>query len=161
MNGSAVHRIEVTLKGEFVDPESQSTVTLLRSAGAGSVSRVKTSRIYELHGALTIAQVQRISRELLGDAVTQEFRLLPSPPPSSNGGPLWRVEIRLKPTMADPIGDTIREAIGEMGLPLPESVRVLSVFRVESKCGKPQIEAVIARSLANPVIHSFTVTASS
>jgi phosphoribosylformylglycinamidine (FGAM) synthase PurS component len=161
MNGSGTHRIEVTLKGEFSDPEALSAAALLRSAGAGSVSRVRTSRIYELHGALTIAQVQRISRELLSDTVTQEFRLLPNPPPASNGGPLWRIELRLKATITDPVGDTIREAIGEMGLPLPESVRVLSVFRVESKCGKPQIEASVARSLANPVIHSFAVMASS
>lgn len=161
MSGIGVHRIEISLKSEFNDPVAFSTAALLRATGAHSINRVKTSRIYEISGAFTIAQIHRMSRELLGDPVTEESRILPNPLPASNGGPLWRIEIRLKPTVSDPEADTIREAIAEMGLPLPDSIRVLSIFKIDSKCPKPQIETAVSRGLANPIIHLFSVTASS
>lgn len=161
MNGAATHRIEVFFKREFNDTEALSSLALLRSAGASSVKNVRVSRVYEIRGTFTISQINRLSRDLLADPVTQEFKILPPTLPLSNGGPLWRADIRLKSAVSDPAADTIREAIVDMGFPTPDFVRVSSIFKIESKCGKPQIEAVLARSLANPVIHSFSVAASS
>ena len=161
MNGIGVHRVEVSLKNEFTDSEAIAASALLRATGAHSINRIKTSKVYEVSGSFTIAQIHRLSRELLSDPVTQESRILSNPLPTPSSGPLWRIEIRLKPTVSDPEADTIRDAILEMGLPLPDSVRVLSIFKVESKCPKPQMEAAVSRGLANPVIHLFSVTASS
>ena len=159
MIAASTHRIEVSLKSEYGDAESSSLAVVLKSSGAPTVSKVRKSRLYEIRGSFTAAHINRLSRDLLCDPITEDFRVLSQPP--STQGPFWRVEVRLKPTVLDPEADTIKSAMIEMGFPAPDFVRISSVYKIESKCGKPRIEAAAAKCLLNPIIHLYSVTACS
>jgi phosphoribosylformylglycinamidine (FGAM) synthase PurS component len=155
---SASYQVEVKLKSDYADAEGQSALGLLHSLGVNTAKEVRASRVYELKGPLTAAQVQQAARELLCDPVTQEFRVFgSSQTPVLNGMNHWRVEVWLKSSVSDPVGDTVLAALLEMGLGAPETVRVGTVYHVSGKCGRNQLEKAVARSLANPVVHRFSV----
>ncbi|MBI3553241.1 MAG: phosphoribosylformylglycinamidine synthase subunit PurS [Elusimicrobia bacterium] len=157
-NGASSYQVEIKLRPDYTDAEGQGALGLLHSLGVNTAREVRASRLYELRGALTSAQVQQAARELLCDPVTQEFRMFNGHTPVLNGMNHWRIEVWLKPSVTDPVGDTVRAALEEMGLAAAESVRVGTAYHVTGKCGRNQLEKAVARSLANPVIHRFTVT---
>ncbi len=150
--------IEVMLRREFPDPAGASALSLLRQAGVMTAREVRESLLYDVRGPLSAIHLQQAARELLADPVTQEFRLAaPAPIAALNGMNQWRVEVWLKDAVSDPVGDSVREAIGDLGLPAPLSVRAGRAWRIEGKCHRVQLEKAVSRTLANPVIHRFIV----
>lgn len=154
---SAACRIEVRLKAEFADAEGAAALARLNGLGLNTAREVRTSHLYELRGSFNSGHIQQAVRELLCDAVTQEHRILSPAPPVMNGMTHWRVEVWLKDSVSDPVGESVRAALAELGLPPAEGVRVAKVFRITGKCGRAQLERLVPRALANPLIHRFTV----
>lgn len=152
------HLIEVKLKPEFTDAEGAAALALLREQGLSQLKEVRTGRLYELKGSLSANQAHLAGRDLLCDAVTQEFRLVPNASAPLNGMNAWRVEVWLKPTVSDPVGATVVEALAEAGLPRPTSARCASLYLLNGRAVKAQIEKAVAKSLANPLIHRVVVT---
>ncbi len=152
------HVIEVRLRGDFIDAEGQGALALLKEQGLTSLKEVRTGRLYELCGSLTANQAQQAGRDVLCDAVTQEYRLVPAGTAPMNGMNFWRVEVWLKPTVSDPVGATVVEAVAEAGLPRPTTARCASLYLLSGRAMKPQIEKAFAKSLANPLIHRVVVT---
>lgn len=153
----ASYQVEVKLRPEFPDAAGAEALALLQEAGLNTAKAVRVSQIYEIKGPLNNGHVQQAARELLSDNVTQEFRLAANVP-VLNGMNYWRVEVWLKSTVSDPVGETVRQAIAEMGLPTPQSVRRGLAYHISGKCGRNHLEKAVSRCLANPVIHRFTVS---
>ena len=154
---ACAHKIEVRLRAEFTDAEGASALALLQGTGLPAAKEVRTSRVFEIAGVLNAGQVQQLARELLCDPVTQQFELVGASAPVSNGMSHWRVEVWLKPSVTDPVGDTVRRAMTEMGLPEPSSVRVGTAYHIAGRCGRAQLEKAVSRTLSNPVIHRVSV----
>lgn len=155
---SNTHLVEIRLKPEFADAEGAAALALLRGQGLTSIKEVRVARLYELKGPVTANHAQQAGRDLLGDPVTHEARLVAPGASPLNGMNFWRVEVWLKPTVTDPVGETVREAFAEMGLPRPESARCALVYRLNGRSTKPQIEKAVIKSLANPLIHRVVVS---
>ncbi|MEK7388648.1 MAG: phosphoribosylformylglycinamidine synthase subunit PurS, partial [Elusimicrobiota bacterium] len=90
--------IEVKLRAEFNDPEGLAALSLLREQGLTSLKDIRVGRLYELTGPLSNNQSQQIGKDILCDAVTQEYRLVTPVPSPMNGMNFWRVEVWLKPS---------------------------------------------------------------
>ncbi|MBI5630663.1 MAG: phosphoribosylformylglycinamidine synthase subunit PurS [Elusimicrobia bacterium] len=155
---SHVYLAEVRLKSDYSDSEGQAALSLLHSLGVNTAHEVRTSQIYKIKGPFSLSHIQQAARELLADSVTQEFRMLAPSAPGSNGASLWRVEVWLKDSVTDPVGETVRQTLAEMGLAEPESVRVGTAYYITGKCGRHQLEKAVPRCLANPVVHRFSVS---
>jgi phosphoribosylformylglycinamidine (FGAM) synthase PurS component len=155
---SATHLIEVRLRPEFADAEGASALALLQAQSLPSLKDARVSRLYEIKGPITANQVQQAAKDLLCDPVTQEHRVVTPTAPPLNGMNFWRVEVWLKPTVSDPVGETVRDAIAAMGLPRPDAVRCALVYRLSGRAAKAQIEKAVARTLANPLIQRALVT---
>ncbi len=153
-----VHLIEVKLRNEFNDAEGAAALALLREQGLTNLKEVRMGRLYEVTGSLTANQAHQAAKDLLCDAVTQEFRLVPASPAPMNGMNFWRVEVWLKPTVSDPVGATVAEAIAEGGLQRPTSARCGMLYLLDGRAVKAQVEKAVAKSLANPLIHRVVVT---
>ncbi|UPT74797.1 MAG: phosphoribosylformylglycinamidine synthase subunit PurS [Elusimicrobiota bacterium] len=150
--------LEVRLRTEYTDAEGAAALALLKEQGLTSLKEARMGRLYEITGALTANQAQQAGKDLLCDAVTQEFRVVPAGAAPMNGMNFWRVEVWLKPTVSDPVGATVVEAIAEAGLPKPASARCASLYLLSGRAMKAQIEKAVAKSLANPLIHRVVVT---
>jgi phosphoribosylformylglycinamidine (FGAM) synthase PurS component len=155
---SSTHLIEIRLRPEHIDAEGLAALPLLRAQGLTSLIEARVARVYEIKGALSANQVLQATKDLLCDAVTQEFRVLAPTPAPMNGANFWRVEVWLKPTVTDPVGETVRDAIAAMDLPRPESVRCALVYRLVGRSNKPALEKAVAKTLANPLIHRAVVS---
>ncbi len=149
--------VEATLKPELPDVDGARALELLRAAGVFTAHRVRVGKLYELRGALNLSHAQTAARELLCDCVTQDFRILSSAAPSSNGGNAWRVEVWLKSTLADSRGESAAHALLELGVPQPLAVRCGLAYHISGRCGCVQLEKAVNRLLANPALHSFSV----
>ena len=152
------YQVEVRLKSEFTDSEGLAALSILNGLGLNTARELRTSQIYAIRGPLGIGNIQQAAKELLSDAVTQEYRLIAPSAAFSNGMSHWRIEVWLKDSVTDSVGDTVRSAFVEMGLPTPQSVRVATAYRITGKCGKNQLERIIPRCLANPIIHRFIIS---
>ena len=153
-----IHIVEVKLRNEFNDAEGAAAMTLLREQGLSSLKQVRMGRLYEITGPLSANQVHQAAKELLCDAVTQEFRIVANTPAPTNGMNAWRVEVWLKPTVSDPVGATVVEALAEGDLPHPKAVRCAMLYILNGRAVKNQVEKAVAKSLANPLIHRVVVT---
>jgi len=155
---SNTHLIEVRLRPEHADAEGAAALTLLRAQGLTSLIEARVARLYEIKGPISANQVLQATKDLLCDAVTQEHRAITPSPAPMNGANFWRVEVWLKPTVSDPVGETVRDAIADMALPRPETVRCALVYRLVGRANKAALEKAVARSLANPLIHRAVVS---
>lgn len=155
---TSTHNIEVRLRPEHTDAEGAAALSLLVAQGMPSLREARVSRVYEIKGPISANQVLQATKDLLCDAVTQEFRVLTPANAPMNGMNFWRVEVWLKPTVTDPVGETVRDAIADMGLPRPESVRCAMVYRLSGRANKPQLEKAVSKCLANSLIHRAVVT---
>ena len=152
--GPGAYLVEVTLKPEFPDAEGICALSLLHATGLPAARCVRLGRLYDLRGPLNLSHVHIAVRELLCDGVTQNFRI-GRPAPSSNGGSLWRVEVW--PKTAAVRADALLLALQELGLPPAISVRCGRLYHITGKCGHLQLEKAVARSLAHPLTHTFSV----
>ena len=152
------HMIEVRLRPEHTDAEGTAALLLLQGQGLSALKECRVSRLFEIKGPLSANQVLQATKDLLCDAVTQEFRVIAPTPAPMNGMNFWRVEVWLKPTVTDPVGETVREAIADMSLPRPDAVRCAMVYRLSGRTTKAQLEKAVSKSLANPLIQRAIVT---
>ena len=152
------HLIEVRLRPEHADAEGASALALLQAQGMTALKEARVSRLYEIAGPLSANQVLQAAKDLLCDAVTQELRVIAPAPAPMNGMNFWRVEVWLKPTVTDPVGETVREAIADMGLPKPDGVRCALVYRLVGRANKAALEKAVSKCLANPLIHRAVVS---
>ncbi len=80
--------------------------------------------------------------------------------PDGRKGFLARVYVSLKPTVNDPEGLTIANALGSLGFDGVEGVRSGKYFQVrlraaDAKAAAEQVDQMCSRLLANPVIESY------
>jgi len=149
--------VEIAPKYGMSDPAGTALLAHLPSIGVQGVHEIRVSALYEIAGPLTANQVTQLSRELLSDPITQDYRLGSSTPSAAFlVGPHWRVEVWLKPTVTDPVGESVCKAIRDMGLPPPDGVRTGAAYRILGRIGKNHVERILASLLANPVIHRST-----
>ena len=155
---TSAHLIEVRLRPEHSDAEGVAALALLQAQGLSALKESRVSRLFEIKGPLSANQALQAAKDLLCDPVTQEFRVITPAPAPMNGANAWRVEVWLKPTVTDPVGETVRDAIADMSLPRPDAVRCAMVYRLSGRTTKVQLEKAVLKCLANPLIHRAVVT---
>jgi len=154
----AAHVVEVASKLGINDAPGQALLDQMPAIGVAGAREVRVSSLYEIAGRLTPSQVDLLGRSLLCDPITQEFRLdLSASSPAFLIGPHWRVEVWPKPQVTDPVGDSVRKAIVDMGLPEPESVHTGTAYQITGRITPNQLEKIVTKLLSNRVIHRTKV----
>lgn len=153
--GAGSYLVEVCLKSDFTDAEGQAAQWLLNAAGLGARA-VRAGRLYDLRGSLNLGHVHTAARELLCDCVTQEFRVWSAACAAPHNGCLWRVEVWLKPTVTDTVGESVREALRDLGI-ADIAVRCGLSYHIAGRCSRHQLDRAVSRSLANPIVHRFSL----
>ncbi|MBI3298694.1 MAG: phosphoribosylformylglycinamidine synthase subunit PurS [Elusimicrobia bacterium] len=146
--------VEVGMKPGNPDPAALALQSQLSSVGVASVTEVRVLALYELRGRMTAAQATLAARDLLADPVTQDYRLdrqAAAPLPAH-----WRLEVWLKSSMTDPVGESVRKAVKDLNLPEPATVRTGAAYQLFGRLQKSQADRVLERLLSNPVIHRVT-----
>jgi phosphoribosylformylglycinamidine (FGAM) synthase PurS component len=150
--------VEVATKLGLSDGPGLGVMSQLPSVGVAGAREVRVSALYAVTGRYSLSQMEHISRGLLCDPITQEYRLDHSTPSTAFlVGPHWRVEVWLKPQVTDPVGETVRKAVGDLGLPVPESVRTGTAYQIVGRIHQAQVDRIARKLLGNPLIHQVKV----
>lgn len=150
--------VEVAPKLGVGDSPGQSVLAQLPALGITGAREVRVTALYEISGKLSASQVQLIGKGLLCDPITQDFRTDSSASTTAFLiGPHWRVEVWLKPQVTDPVGESVRKAVVDLGLPEPARVRTGVAYQILGRVHPGQMERIVNKLLANPLIHRTKV----
>lgn len=150
--------VEVAARYGQPDASGASWLSQIGLLGVNGVKEVRVSSLYAIEGGYSASQLHQLSRDLLADPITQEYRLDRSTPSQAFLlGPHWRVEVWLKPAVTDAVGESVAKAVTDLGLPAPERVRTGTAYSLLGKIAKAQVDRLAAELLSNPVIHQVTI----
>ncbi|MDZ7372571.1 MAG: phosphoribosylformylglycinamidine synthase subunit PurL [candidate division KSB1 bacterium] len=146
-----VHRVEIGIREGFVDPHAVGVEHDIRELGITGVRGVLFYQVYYLLSAdLEASGVRRIAEELLADPVTQEYRLgSPFPPPE---GDHWSVEIAYRPGVMDPVEESARKAIRDLGIEGVQSVKTARRYVLLGHLTQEEQDLIVDKVLANKII---------
>ena len=145
-----VYRIEVGTRPGFRDPHAEETLGSIRELGVQTVEHVAFYRVYYLKGTFDHQTAERIARELLIDPVTQEYGV--EEKLGEHGRDVWSVEIAYKPGVMDPVEESARKAIGDMGVTGLEGVKTARRYAIRGRLSEDEKALIIDKALANRVI---------
>jgi len=151
------YRVEILGRPGFSDAAGASILAQLPTMGIQSVTDVKVGVLYDFRGHYSLSQMTMVAKELLADPITQDFAINGQRPAGAFWGPHWRIEVRLKPSVTDPVESSVRKAVGDLGLAEPESARTGVVYKLWGRLYPCQAEKIAVRLLANPVVHRYSV----
>jgi phosphoribosylformylglycinamidine synthase II len=141
-------RIEVSIKEGFTDPRAEALQKDILDLGITAVKRIRISDIYLLEGRLAEAELNTICRELLTDPIVEEYSYQESAPPA--GAHL--VEVAYNPGVMDPVEDSVRKGIRDLGITAVEAVRTAKKYLLWGELSEEALQSICDKLLVNSVV---------
>jgi len=155
------HRVEVTYRGSYKDPDGVSVLSDICDLGISSVDDVRTICVYIIDGEVEGAQLGGIAGSLLSDPVVQQHRICgPDQPPWPwvEGGDVRTIEISRKQGVMDPVQQSAMKAIADLGLAGGvESIRTARKYSLRGHPSSAEMERIALRILANTTIEEVHI----
>jgi len=146
-------RVEVSVKSGFLDPRGEALQGDIRDLGITTVKQARVSDIYFLEGSLDETGVRRICQELLADPVVEEYYCNEVPPPQGS----HLIEVAYNPGVTDPVEESIRKGICDLGITTVESVRTARRYLLWGELSDEAFQSICDKLLVNGVIqHAIT-----
>ena len=157
-NNTHVYRIEVFLKPHLTDTSGLALYTFLKNVGLHGLEEVRSSRLYEITGNLSLHQIHQTAKEILSDPITQDYALISET--STHSGEKrnnWKIRTCLRDFLADPIGESVCSAMSELGLPVPQRVRCATVYTVLGRVYQTQLEKAARPFFAESILKEVSL----
>ena len=150
MNGSSVYHIAVSVKAGLPDPRGAALEKDARDMGIRGLKSARVSDIYIISGDITREGVDKICRELLADPLVQDYSIgvLIERAHSS----VHIIEIAYNPGVLDPVEDSIKKGIRDLGIQGVESVKTARRYHLGGQLSEGNLKAIADKLLVNPVI---------
>ncbi|MCC7138796.1 MAG: phosphoribosylformylglycinamidine synthase subunit PurL [Planctomycetes bacterium] len=147
-----VHRIEVALKPDQIDPAGRDALGQLAAAGLSGLADVRVVRVYFLEGDLTAADLRKAAVEVLADPVMDRFAVRRSLDVRA-GRPSQAVTVTRKAGVTDPEADSAAATLRSVGLAVTrvKAARTFHAFGAPQDDGRALLAAA-RRALGNEVI---------
>jgi len=158
---SICYRITVSPQRAELDAHGASVLRDIHELGLPHISRVASSRLFLLEGPVTIDHVARIANELLADPITERFDLLQGGDDRTLPGPDFDacVEVHLKGGVMDPVAESARAAIADMGIDISSlSISTSRLYRLKGVASLDEVEFIGRRLLSNDCIEDLYLT---
>lgn len=143
--------IEVWTKEKYSAAEEAGLRARLAHAGL-KVKAARLSRLYRIDAPFPESAFGRIAAELLTDTITERYAL--SDRPRLKG--LFRVEVWLKDSVTDVVGESVKEAIRDIMGGHPRSVRFGHAYYVAC-ASESRLKSVVSEMLVNDIVNVYSV----
>ncbi|MCK4273851.1 MAG: phosphoribosylformylglycinamidine synthase subunit PurS, partial [Dehalococcoidales bacterium] len=143
-----MYRIEVSVKEGFTDPRSEALEKDILDLGIKTVQRVRVSNVYLLEGKVDEKEVLTICRELLADPIVEEYSYQETPPPED----ARLVEVAYNPGVMDPVMDSVRKGIEDLGITTVEAVRTANKYLLWGEFPGDTLQSICDKLLVNSVV---------
>ena len=111
-----IWRVDVATRAGLVDPTSRGAAAALREAGLAGVTEVRAAQVFLVDADLDRPGAERVARELLVDAVAQDFTLSPGAEPPAVPAGAQVVLVFKRPGVMDPVEASALKAVADLGL---------------------------------------------
>lgn len=150
-----ISRLEIRLKKDLLDAEGAGIRRKAREYFGFSVDDIRVIRILTIDAELDRDQLERISREIFTNPVTEESSFSPVA-----GDFDWLIWTGFRPGVKDNEGSTAKEAIEDLlGIKFDHNHAVYTskLYEVKGEITEAQANTIAAELLANEVIQQWKV----
>ena len=144
--------IEVFHKNNYDDKKIASIKTRLQAAGLKNIGQIIPSALYQITGDYTKEQIQAMGAKLFADPVLQTYQTALQKPKG-----FYKVQVWIRDSSSDVVGESVQGAIAAMGYHKPVSVRVANVFAIKGGFTKAQLEEAVKKTFVNEVLNKFII----
>jgi len=144
------YRVEIREKSGFFDAAGAAVKKDIEALGfKGRIKSVNTAQVYLIRGEITKSSIKKICEELLIDPITQTY----SCDGSFRDEPgVTAVEIAYNPGVMDPVEESLKKALGDLGIKDIEAVRTAKRYLIKGSLSISEIRQVAEKVLYNKVI---------
>jgi len=146
-----LYRVEVSIKDRFRDPKGEGLQKDILDLGIASVEQARVSDVYLIKGDLGENEVRRICEELLVDPVVEEYSYHEASARLSYRG-AHAVEVAYNPGVIDPVEESIRKGIRDLGITTVESVRTAKRYLLWGTLSDEAFQSICDKLLVNSVV---------
>jgi phosphoribosylformylglycinamidine (FGAM) synthase PurS component len=148
-----LYRVEIWLKNHLPDVRGLSLVKDIHDLGITTISNSRVADIYWLDADLEPHDLALVCHSLLADPVAQQVRCRPiSGSEGKVGIDCHIVEVAYNAGVTDPVEDTIKKALLDLGIRKVEAVKTARRYLIEGRLDEYQLETICNRLLVNPII---------
>jgi phosphoribosylformylglycinamidine synthase II len=150
------YKIEVKNRKGVFDPLGNGVKKLIQDLGIKGVTKVSVSQVFIISGDIAESDANRIAGELLADPITEEYSIgVKSKGQTANGR---AAEIAYNPGVMDPVEESTRKAIKDMGIYGIKSLRTERKYFIEGKISEADFKNICEKLLYNKVIQHLVKT---
>ncbi|MDA8131783.1 MAG: hypothetical protein M0011_09815 [Elusimicrobia bacterium] len=143
--------IEITTKVKYAENEESGFIGRMAHAGL-KVRAARLARLYRVDAAFSRAEFDKLGSELLTDRITETYSLS-RPRPGLKG---WRVEVWLKDSVTDVVGESVKGAVADVLGKEPSAVRFGHAYYVDCPSEKA-LRRAVAGPLVNETVNRFGI----
>jgi phosphoribosylformylglycinamidine synthase len=148
-------RIETVNQPDYPDVHGQEIKHEIEMLGIRSIDAIQSIRVTLLEGDLREDDLNRIGKELLADPVSEDYLTgLSAPPPGLAQATLF--EVHLKPGVMDPVANSTKLAICDLGIKV-SSVRTVRKYIILGSLNEKQKKLIAEKVLGNDCIEDVLV----
>ena len=144
-------KIEIKNRKGVFDPLGNGVKKDISDLGISGVKKVNVSQVFIISGDITESDIKRIAGELLVDSITEEY-LLWAEGLAGQRAKGRVVEIAYNPGVMDPVEESARKAIKDMGIYGVKSLRTEKKYFIEGKITENDFRNICEKLLYNKVI---------
>lgn len=146
-----IYRIEIEDKESAYDSLGAQVKKEIKDLGITKVDEVRFNQVYIIKGKISRPQITRIARELLSDAVTQRYHILPEGKTFPHKG-YKVIEIAYNPGVMDPVEASVIKAINDLGITTVEAVHTAKKYLIKGAVKQNQLKSISEKILYNKLI---------
>ena len=143
--------IEVWTKEKYAGNEEAGLVLRLRSAGL-KIRAAKLSRLYKINAPWPKKDFKKLAAELLADRITELYAVCARAGLKN----YYRVEVWLKNSATDVVGESVKEAIRDLLGRSAADVRFGRAYYIACASEAP-LRAAAAKTLVNETVNIFGI----
>ena len=145
-------RIEVKDKAGVYNGSALALKAALTQAGATSLRDVRCHHVTYLIGAAERAEAERAARELLTDAITQEYDLRSDTELLPGLAGYRSLQVLYRPGVMDPVEESTLKGLRDMGIASVEAVRTAKRYFFKGERSAQALLAAAEKTLYNRLI---------
>jgi phosphoribosylformylglycinamidine synthase len=143
-------KIEIKNKKSVFDPSGNGIKKDILDLGIKGVKKVNVAQVFIISGDITESDAKRIAEELLADPITEDYAV--NNVRRATCGAQRIVEIAYNPGVMDPVEESTRKAIKDMGIYGVKSFRTERKYFIEGKIAEGDFNNICEKLLYNKVI---------
>lgn len=157
-----IWKAEISYRPGMVDAAGEGIRRDIEELGVEGITSVRVVDVYRIEGEITQAEMEEICRSLLTDDVLQCYTFeqegrKKSTPAAADKGPTWTVEVAYNPGVMDPVQESARKGIRDLGIKGVRSVRTAKKYLIWGSITAEQIQLISESLLANVVIQHVVI----